>query len=337
MCPAKRKGVLPPYVYKRSKSYVMRIYLGLGEPMKSVVLCPITAPISEVWAQYEKHQTGNIKNLRWLLTEYSQSPSFIKKAPATQTLQNQQIETLCSYKTKTGKPFGEAEIKRITSGTIRQYLDAREADNAPVAGNRERSLLSSAWNWALERDITKIPNPCSVVKRNEEFSRTRYVTEDEFQIAYELAITTPYLRPSMELAYLCRMRRSEILNATRAQILKEGFDTKRIKGSKDAITTWTDRLVKAVNYKASNVDSVFIVHTKTGQKVTKEAFKSAWTRLKKKMVIAGIEPFNFHDLKAAGVSDVEGTDEDRLDASGHRDRKMLKVYDRKKRQVKATR
>ena len=55
------------------------------------------------------------------------------------------------------------------------------------------------------------------------------------------------------------------------------------------------------------------------------------------MVIAGIEPFNFHDLKAAGVSDVEGTDEDRLNASGHRDRKMLKVYDRKKRQVKATR
>lgn len=66
-------------------------------------------------------------------------------------------------------------------------------------------------------------------------------------------------------------------------------------------------------------------------------FKSAWTRLKKKMVTVGIEPFNFHDLKAAGVSDVEGTDEDRLDASGHRDRKMLKVYDRKKHTVKATR
>jgi len=107
------------------------------------------------------------------------------------------------------------------------------------------------------------------------------------------------------------------------------------------------RLFHTVNLKNGNVNSLFIVHTKTGQQVSKEAFKCAWTRLKKKMVIAGIEPFNFHDLKAAGVSDAECSDAecsdaecsdtDRLDASGHRDRKMLNVYDRKTRTVKATR
>jgi hypothetical protein len=106
-----------------------------------------------------------------------------------------------------------------------------------------------------------------------------------------------------------------------------------MKGSRDAITSWTPRLVSAVNYKAGPVNSLFIVHTKTGQQVGKEAFKSAWTRLKKKMVAAGVEPFNFHDLKAAGVSDFDG---DKLNASGHRDAKMLKVYDRKKLTVKAT-
>ena len=37
------------------------------------------------------------------------------------------------------------------------------------------------------------------------------------------------------------------------------------------------------------------------------------------------------------VVDFEGADEDRLNASGHRDKKMLKVCDRKKCQVKATR
>jgi len=335
MPPVKRTDTLPPYVYPRAKCYVLRIYIGANQPMRSVQLCPIDAPISEVWAQYEKHKKNRVKNLRWLLTEYSKSPAFTKNAKATKTLQTSQIEHLCAYKMKSGKPFGEAEIKKITPGAIRKYLDAREAENAPVAGNREKSLISAAWNWALERDKTKLHNPCTVVKRNKETPRDRYVTEEEYNTAYQLAETTPYLRPAMEMAYLCRMRRIEILTATRAQILDEGFDTKRVKGSRDAITSWTPRLVSAVNYKAGPVNSLFIVHTKTGQQVGKEAFKSAWTRLKKKMVTAGIEPFNFHDLKSRGCSDYKG--ENKLDATGHKDPKMLTVYDRKKLVVEATR
>lgn len=52
------------------------------------------------------------------------------------------------------------------------------------------------------------------------------------------------------------------------------------------------------------------------------------------MIEAGIEPFNFHDLKAAGFSDTTGN---KLEVSGHHDVKMLKVYDRKKNKVKPTR
>tara|TARA_R110002167_G_C12508279_1_gene636995 strand:+ start:211 stop:369 length:159 start_codon:yes stop_codon:yes gene_type:complete len=52
------------------------------------------------------------------------------------------------------------------------------------------------------------------------------------------------------------------------------------------------------------------------------------------MIEAGIEPFNFHDLKAAGVSDTTG---DKLKASGHHDAKIFKVYDRKENKVKPTR
>lgn len=79
---------------------------------------------------------------------------------------------------------------------------------------------------------------------------------------------------------------------------------------------------------------MYIVHDKNGQKISEAAFKSAWRRLKPKMKAAGVEPFNFHDLKAKGVSDFDG---DQLRASGHKDPKMLKVYDRKKHQVKSTR
>lgn len=233
---------------------------------------------------------------------------------------------------KNGHTFGRVRLNSITPGALRKYLDARREDGAPVSGNREVALISVAWNWAKERDYIFLLNPCSDVKPNKEKPRDRYVTDQEYDAVYAMAPF--YLKPAMELAYLCRMRRTEILTAQKSQILDEGFDTLRIKGSKDAVTRWSERLKQAVDYKAGKVGSIYIIHDKKGQKITTECFKSAWTRLKKKMKQEGIEPFNFHDLKAKGVSDFEG---DKLAASGHKDPKMMAVYDRKKIVTDSTR
>jgi hypothetical protein len=78
----------------------------------------------------------------------------------------------------------------------------------------------------------------------------------------------------MELAYLCRMRRCEILGATRKQILSEGFDTLRAKDSRDAITLWSTRLRKAVKADAK-VTGIYVIHDKRRQRVTESVFKSA--------------------------------------------------------------
>lgn len=334
MAPKKRTNGLPPYVYKRKTGYQMRIYAGKGNPMRAVDLCPADAPISEVWRCYEKHIKHTVKNLSWLLTEYQKSKAFMAKAASTQKYHSEMAKRVCEYAMRNGRQFGAAELKMITAGSMRQYLDARERDKAPTAGNREVALISVAWNWALERDLVDKPNPCAIVKRNKESPRTRYVTDNEYAVAYSLAARYPYLQPAMELAYLCRMRRIEILNAKRSQILDNGFDTLRTKGSRDAITLWSDRLRNAINYDGGTVKSMYIIHDKNGQRINDEAFKTAWTRLKKLMVEAKIEAFNFHDLKAKGVSDFEG---DKLSASGHKDGKMLKVYDRKKHEIESTR
>lgn len=334
MAPKKRANGLPPYVYKRKYGYQMRVYAGKGNKMSAVTLCPADAPISEVWRCYEKHIKHTVKNLSWLMTEYRKSKEFASKAATTQKYQTEMAKRICDYTMKNGKQFGSAELKMITPGGMRQYLDARDRDKSPKAGNREVALISVAWNWALERDLIDRPNPCSVVRKNKEEPRTRYVTDKEYAVAYELAARYPYLQPAMEMAYLCRMRRIEVLNAKRSQILDQGFDTLRTKGSRSAITLWSDRLRAAVNYNAGEVKSVYIIHDKNGQKITEEAFKSAWTRLKKLMVEAGIEAFNYHDLKAMGVSNATG---DKLAASGHKDPRMLATYDRKKHLVEPTR
>jgi broad-specificity NMP kinase len=61
--------------------------------------------------------------------------------------------------------------------------------------------------------------------------------------------------------------------------------------------------------------------------------KLAKARLKKRMKKRGYKPFKYHSLKAHGTGDFNG---DILEATGHRDPKMRKVYKRKL-EVEATR
>jgi len=332
MPPKKRSDGLPPYVYRGKSAYELRIYIGKNAPRKCIKLCALDAPLSEIWRSYEAQTKEQIKTLRWLLREFEGSEQYKSAAQSTQQYRSDMIGRVLKYQRTNGKDFGGVDIKHITPGVIRKYLDARERDKSAVAGNREVALISVAWNWAAERDMLTAANPTLAVRRNKEAPRDRYVTDDEYEKAYQLA--SAYLKPAMELAYLCRMRQAEILNATRAQILDEGFDTLRIKGSRDAITNWSDRLRAAVNWDSGNIKSLYIIHDSKGQQIKQSAFKTAWRRLKPIMKKAGIEPFNFHDLKAKGVSDFEG---DKLSASGHKDPKMLRVYDRKKHSVDSTR
>lgn len=331
MAPKKRSNGLPPYVYKRKSGYQLRVYRGKGQKMGGVMLCPADAPMSEVWKCYENQMKKEVLNVSWLLDKYFESNEFKSKESSTQKYQQERSGVMTSIPMRSGKPFGTAELKNITKGAIRQYLDKRKQDSN-VVGNREVALLSVAWNWAAERDLINLPNPTVGVRRLKESPRTRYVTDKEYQTALDLA--PPYLQAMMELAYLCRLRRSEVINSTRAQILPEGFDALRGKGSRDTIVEWSDRLRKAVNFDGGTVSSIYIIHDEQGQKIGVEKFKSAWTRLKRKMKKAGIETFNFHDIKAKSISDYDG---DKLAASGHRDPKMLKVYDRKKPTTKSTR
>ena len=138
----------------------------------------------------------------------------------------------------------------------------------------------------------------------------------------------------MEIAYLCRMRIGEILQATKSDVTDDGFITRRLKGSNDAVTLWSDRLKSVINEALSlEGDSVLLIHNKDGQPIKYDSFSSAWRRLMKKAAQEGIETFTFHDLKAAGVSDFEG---DKQAASGHKTAAMVATYDRKRKRVKAT-
>ena len=221
--------------------------------------------------------------------------------------------------------YGSKCYKDITPGVIRKYLDHK----LTVSANREIAALSAAWSYCYQRDIIKALNPCLGVDRIPESPRKRYVNESEYIKAYD---TMPkHVQVAMELAYLCRMRLSEVLDTRVKDIEDEGLNIRRLKGSNGSLTLWSTRLENAVNRGLEGcirTPEMTIVN-RNGSPVRRSSFQTTWQR----RMVNFTPRFSFHDLKAAGVSDFDG---DKKIASGHKSERMVDVYDRKRKVVKAT-
>lgn len=326
---------LPPYVYRDRVRWVYRPYTNgrLGKPVR---LCALDAPLSEVWAAWEAvTQEKPRESVRWVLDSFLASDTAAGLAVKTRREYRKAAAQLAGAALTDGRVFGDVLAAQVTPGVVRKYLD-RNAHRA-VAANRELALLSRSYSWALERDL--IPglarNPCKGVRRHSEKARTRYVTPAEYRAVYDLA--HGYLRPAMELAYLCRARISEVLDLRLDDLLDEGVRIRRLKGSRTQVVAWSTRLRAAVREARAlhGVGSMFVLHDRRGQKLRYDAFSTAWQRVMARALAEGLvsHRFSFHDLKAAGVSDFDG---DKRKAAGHRTLAMVNVYDRKIEVVEAT-
>ena len=163
---------------------------------------------------------------------------------------------------------------------------------------------------------------------------------EDWEYDFIRGLTAPwYIRQAIEMAHLCRMRKVEILTARQNQVLEQGFDTLRRKGSRDAITLWSDRLRAAVNAAKDyprKANSIYLFADHYGHPIKESTFDTAWQRLMAKAKKRNPEfvPFTFHDLKSKGVSDFVG---EKKRASGHKTDAMVARYDRKKMEVNPTR
>jgi hypothetical protein len=93
----------------------------------------------------------------------------------------------------------------------------------------------------------KKSKPTTGVKKLFVKARQHYAEDEDYQFMLKIATASPYWYAPlcMEIAYLCRMRLSEVLDMTDANELPTGLLIKRRKGSRDNITAWNDRLKAA--------------------------------------------------------------------------------------------
>ena len=183
-------------------------------------------------------------------------------------------------------------------------------------------MLRRAWNWAEERHSIP-PNPCSNVTPNDESPRDRYIEHAEYQEA--LGHAPPWLKIAMELAYICRARRAEVLALTYDDFIDGDLYLERSKKSQSEITNHP-RISELIEMsKSLPAGSNYIVRNAKGEQVNSHGFNSAWRRMKVKM---GERHFHYHDIKAKGVSDMVGEQ-----WAGHKSKKALAVYQRRARRI----
>ena len=317
---------LPKFVYNNNGTFVYRPRID-GVLQKPKRLGNNRTPMSEIWANYEALTGKSRDTLQFVVDQYFEGDDF--KNLKSHKEVRRSLESVLAQPVG-DRIFGQLLITEMTPGVIRKYLDYRNN----VAGNREISYLSKAWSYCYERDIVTKTNPCKGVRRKTETPRKRYVTDDEYQLVFDLA--SKYVQTAMELAYLCRMRLSETLDTRVRDIQENGLLTRRLKGSNDAITLWSDRLRTVVDRGLKGqlrVPDMPIVNNGKGSPIREETFKTAWQRLIRKAELKGIKRFTFQDLKAKGVSDFVG---DKKKASGHKSERMVDIYDRKIIEIEST-
>jgi len=316
----KQNSKLPQYVSVDKYGYKLKRYEGRVHGKikwgKTTIIAPADAPLSEVWRAYEEAIGDGTQNLYWLVSKYRDSDKFRSLSAKSQKDYSKALEKLLSAPVGNDN-FGSIALHLIDKRSIRSYLDTYPS---PIAANRQIAVLKAAWNWAIQR--YSIPeNPAIGVSLNREAPRLRYVSQDE--ILWVQRNAPPPIFQMVELAYLLRARLGEVLALTVEDVSESHVRLVRTKGSEGELTIISDRLRAALEPVRGGMH---ICH-----QYTEHGFRSAWTRLKKKMIADGMEPFNFHDLKASGISDHE------TNHSGHRSPAMRKTYVRKLQEVPATR
>lgn len=226
--------------------------------------------------------------------------------------------------------FGHMEPEEITPTFIYQYMDQRPK----VAANREVALLSSVFKFAIRKGAAST-NPCKFVSRNTERPRDRQPTNKEYETVYNFA--SPAIQCAMELARQTGLREGDILSLNeRENVREDGLFAPTSKTGKKLLFTWTDELrslvdrCRAIRPESKNL-RLYLVCNRQGQRYTEDGFRTEWSKAVKKAVQAGMEPFQFRDIRSLAADLSESPTE----LLGHDDPKVTnRVYRRAPRKVK---
>jgi len=202
--------------------------------------------------------------------------------------------------------LGHLPPGNITSQTVRLYRNER-GKSAKIQANRELAVLSAVFA-ELGEWIGHDSNPVRGVKRFEEKSRTRYVSDRELEAFCDYA--GPFWTAYLGFKLLTGLRKGDLLRLRLSDLKDDGIHAYISKSSQNIVIEWTPALRAAVDKIRSLKRPVRGLHLfcrRDGQPYRLNGIGSMWQRKMKAAVTIGVlaEPFWEHDIRAKTGSDME--------------------------------
>ncbi|MCX7083939.1 MAG: hypothetical protein NTY69_00170 [Methylococcales bacterium] len=325
--------------------WMLSYYDELGK-RKNKRICGPSATLSEIHQAAEAQAVKTISTFKTLSNEFQTTYIWKKLSGLTQKDYLGCHQAIVNRPTSTGK-LGDIPLDKWTVGIVRKYRDKR-AEESESRANKDLSYIKRVFAWAYEYE--KIPlNPATGIKKITVAPRQHYAEDRDYHYLLNIAKASGYwyMPYAMELAYLCRMRMSEVMDMTDANELENGLIIYRRKGSKTNITSWEPRLRAIWDEIKSKRNSILkdrkqphplkadqrylFISERTGDKIVISSMKTAMSRIKDQAKAQAIKDgiefvnFTFHDLKRKGISDT--TINERRASAGHRSDEMMRIYD----------
>ena len=320
-------------------------------------IAPADVSLAELHRIMDEASNVDRGTLRYVCAQFHESDRYKKLSPKTHVDYCYSRDVLLALPTKLGKPLGELAVRKFSSALVQRIVDRLADEGTPSKAAHALRYLRRVLQWGRNRGFLEV-NPALGIEAPVERKQRRLPIHQVMDALIERAITRgllsrgekggcpEYLSYVMELAYLCRLRGIEVVTLTDENELESGILTNRRKGSRDNIVRWTPRLrdawERAKAYRAKvwakrktaipiSPSRRPIIVASHGGPLRKSSLDSAWQRFVTLAltdeVITPEQRFGLHDLKRRGITDTAGTRADKQEASGHRDPKMMDVYD----------
>ncbi len=306
---------LPKRVYLRRGVYYFVDYLGKWHG--------IGKTMAEMYMHLSHFAEGSPTRSMNDLFERYEIEVIPTKAPRTQKDNTREIKLLRAV-------LGEITPRQFLPRHGYAYYNERKKTSLCRAVN-EMALLSHVFTKAVEWGVVDA-NPCREIRKQRPKPRQRYVTEQEYEAAYEMM--PPMVKCAMDLAVLTSLRPADLLGLERSNLTDEGIHIDTRKTGKRLIIQWSEELRRVVKRALSLPPHIRqpLISNRRGKPYTVSGYNSIWYRWMRKAVADKDNPltesFQFRDLRAKSASD------DRLESAtarlGHSDPRLTEnIYRRK--------
>jgi hypothetical protein len=284
----------------------------------------------------------------YIAEQYFDSMAYKELKPKTKKQYMLSFTQVSTYELPSGILLGNESLALWQLADSQRLLDEFHMKRGPTAANHMARTCRRIFNWSIQRGFA-CDNPFTGIQMATEKPKRILPKMDAYTAVLEYSKTTgySYMWICMELAFICRMRGAEVLLLTDAHELEDGLAISRLKGSRDNVVKWNDRLLvaweaaKALRQRiidkkkitlSSYPDERFIFVSRLGRPLAKGGFDTAWQRMITGALAANViteaDRFSPHDLKRMGVTYTKGNRAVKQEASGHRSAAMMDIYDK---------